>query len=119
MDSVAGSLTGFSSKSQIAVVRFFENRKGRTSGAKALIRPACFGTAESRALRRETFSHRGGTAGLSTTLRSGRDDNLFGDRIARFQEGSAELKIPRLPPDFLSRVAASVNCMWFSLGRTT
>jgi hypothetical protein len=22
-------------------------------------------------------------------------------------------------PDFLSRVAASVNCMWFSLGRTT
>src|SRR5271156_3689506 len=26
---------------------------------------------------------------------------------------------PSPPPDFLSRVAASVNCMWFSLRRTT
>jgi hypothetical protein len=26
---------------------------------------------------------------------------------------------PSAPPDFLSRVAASVNCMWFSLERTT
>jgi hypothetical protein len=26
---------------------------------------------------------------------------------------------PSASPDFLSRVAASVNCMWFSLGRTT
>jgi hypothetical protein len=26
---------------------------------------------------------------------------------------------PSAPPDFLSRVAASVNCMWFSLRRTT
>ena len=26
---------------------------------------------------------------------------------------------PSASPDFLSRVAASINCMWFSLGRTT
>jgi hypothetical protein len=26
---------------------------------------------------------------------------------------------PSASPYFLSRVAASVNCMWFSLGRTT
>jgi hypothetical protein len=26
---------------------------------------------------------------------------------------------PSAPPDFLSRVAASVKCMWFSLRRTT
>jgi hypothetical protein len=26
---------------------------------------------------------------------------------------------PSPSPDFPSRVAASVNCMWFSLGRTT
>jgi hypothetical protein len=26
---------------------------------------------------------------------------------------------PSAPPDFLSRVAASVHCMWFSLRRTT
>jgi hypothetical protein len=26
---------------------------------------------------------------------------------------------PSATPDFLSRVAASVDCMWFSLGRTT
>jgi hypothetical protein len=44
---------------------------------------------------------------------------LWRDEIPRFQERSAELQIPRLPPDFLSRVAASVKCMWFSLGRTT
>jgi hypothetical protein len=31
-------------------------------------------------------------------------------------EGSAEPQIPRLPRIFLSRVAASVDCMWFSLG---
>jgi hypothetical protein len=45
--------------------------------------------------------------------------NCWRDEILHFQERSAELQIPRLPPDFLSRVAASVNCMWFSLGRTT
>jgi hypothetical protein len=26
---------------------------------------------------------------------------------------------PSASPDFLSRVVASVNCVWFSLGRTT
>jgi hypothetical protein len=36
-----------------------------------------------------------------------------------FQERSAEPQIPRLPPDFLSRVAASVSCVWFSFERTT
>jgi hypothetical protein len=34
---------------------------------------------------------------------------------ARFNETAD----PSAPPDLLSIVAASVNCMWFSLGRTT
>jgi hypothetical protein len=43
-------------------------------------------------------------------VRSGR--KTFPGRVRRTADPSA-------PPDFLSRVVASINCMWFSLGRTT
>jgi hypothetical protein len=35
------------------------------------------------------------------------------------RDGDGRTADPSAPPDFLSRVAASVNCMWFSLRRTT
>jgi hypothetical protein len=64
----------------------------------------------------------GRTAGPSTTLRSGRDDNSVWVLKAWYGEfGRAEGRTtgPSASPDFLSRVAVSVDCMWFSLGRTT
>ena len=41
--------------------------------------------------------------------------------LAAYKTGAAERRTagPSASPDFLSRVAASVNCMWFSLRRTT
>ncbi len=36
-----------------------------------------------------------------------------------FSASYGETADPSASPDFLSRVVASVNCMWFSLGRTT
>jgi hypothetical protein len=59
------------------------------------------------------------TADLSTSLRSGGDDNSGGRggfALPRKVRGIAD---PSASPDFLSRVAASISCMWFSLGRTT
>jgi hypothetical protein len=43
---------------------------------------------------------------------------LFKHLIPHFHERSADCRSLG-SPDFLSRVAASVNCVWFSLLRTT
>jgi hypothetical protein len=40
-----------------------------------------------------------------------------GPEGAGHTSGAQQIRSP--PPDFLLRVAASVNDMWFSLGRTT
>ena len=44
---------------------------------------------------------------------------LWRYKIGVSRNGPLKPQIPRLPPDFLSRVAASVNFIWFSLRRTT
>src|SRR5271156_6984074 len=44
---------------------------------------------------------------------------LFQHRISSFPGKVRGTADPSAAPDFLSRVAASVNCMWFSLKRTT
>jgi hypothetical protein len=40
-------------------------------------------------------------------------------RTPEFGKSEGRTADPSATPNFLSRVAASVNCMWFSLGRTT
>src|ERR1700733_343485 len=69
-----------------------------------------------------------GTAGPSTSLRSGptagrdrRDDtSVWGWGLeGKFGRSERRTADPSASPDFLSTVAASVNCVWFSLERTT
>jgi hypothetical protein len=40
-------------------------------------------------------------------------------RTPEFGKPKGRTADPSASPDFLSRVAATVDCMWFSLGRTT
>ena len=40
-------------------------------------------------------------------------------RTPEFGKPEGRTADPSASPDFLSRVAASADCMWFSLGRTT
>src|ERR1700735_3264169 len=62
-----------------------------------------------------------GSGRLGWFRSSGRLEGCFSLRLKTSEFGNSEWRTadPSASPDFLSRVAASVNCMWFSLGRTT
>ena len=48
-----------------------------------------------------------------------RENPAFPRKVRGTADPSTARRDRSASPDFLSRVAASVNCMWFSLGRTT